>query len=116
MAAAFHSSFGALLVSEPNQSHFHPLAVTPATTVLPRLARNTKLLGLVRLLGKPIDSSTSLEVFDDELPTEGTATDSTAQFGLVAPVVTAGAQQREAFLVLGPKRSDEPYDRDDRSW
>src|SRR5438105_3633486 len=34
--------------------------------------------------------------------------------GSVAPIVTAAGPHREALLVLGTKRSEEPYDRDDR--
>src|SRR4029079_5519096 len=37
-----------------------------------------------------------------------------ARVDLVVPIMTAAAHQREALLVLGTKRSEEPYDRDDR--
>ena len=57
MSAAFHSTFVALLVCEPHQRDFHVLAVAPDTSVVPRLTRDSKLVGLVRVLGKPIDFS-----------------------------------------------------------
>jgi len=108
ISTALHSTFVALLVCEPHQRDFHVLAVAPDTSVVPRLTRDSKLVGLVRVLGKPIDSSSSPDLFDDVLPAED------ARVDLVAPIVTAAASQREALLVLGTKRSEEPYDRDDR--
>ena len=114
MSAAFHSTFVALLVCEPHQRDFHVMAVAPGTTDVPRLTRDSKLVGLVRVLGKPIDFSSSPDLFDDELPTEDAAAGRATRVDLVAPIVTAAAPQREALLVLGTKRSEEPYDRDDR--
>ena len=114
MSAAFHSTFVALLVCEPRQRDFHVVAVAPGTTDVPRLARDSKLVGLVRVLGKPIDFSSSPDLFDDELPAEDAAASRATRVDLVAPIVTAAAPQREALLVLGTKRSEEPYDRDDR--
>ena len=114
MSAAFHSTFVALLVCEPHQRDFHVLAVAPDTSVVPRLTRDSKLVGLVRVLGKPIDFSRSPALFDDELPAEDAAAIRATRVDLVAPIVTAAAHQREALLVLGTKRSEEPYDRDDR--
>ena len=101
MSTAFHSTFVALLVSEPNQRDFHVLAVTPDANVIPRLTRDSTLVGLVRVLGKPIDFSSSPALLDDELPAEDAAAIRAAQIDLVAPIVTAGAHQREALLVLG---------------
>ena len=66
MSAAFHSRFVALLVSEPNQREFHVLAVTPDSFVAPKLTRDSKLVGFVRVLGKPIDCSSFPDLFVDE--------------------------------------------------
>ena len=71
--SAFHSTFVALLVCEPHQRNFHVVAVSPGTTDVPRLTRDSKLVGLVRVLGKPIDFSSSPDLFDDELPAEDAA-------------------------------------------
>jgi Protein kinase domain len=68
----------------------------------------------VRVLGKPIDLSNSPDWFDDQLPAEEAAAIRAARVDLVAPIVTAAAHDREALLVLGTKRSEEPYARDDR--
>ena len=65
-------------------------------------------------MGKPIDFSSSPNWLDDELPAEDAAAIRATRVDLVAPIVTAAAHQREALLVLGTKRSEEPYGRDDR--
>ena len=114
LRAAFHSTFVALLVSEPHQRGFHVLAVAPDTSAVPRLTRDSKLVGLARVLGKPIDFSRSPDLFDGELPAEDAPAMRATQVDLVAPIVAAAANQRESLLVLGTKRSEEPYDRDDR--
>jgi len=102
MSAAFHSSSIALLESEPHQHAFRVVAVTPGANVVPRLTRDSTLVGLARVLGKPFDASS----FQATIPA--------GPVDLVAPIVTGGAHQREAVLVLGTKRSEEPYDHDDR--
>ncbi len=114
MSAAFHSTFCALLVCEPHQRRFHVLAVAPDTTHVPRLTRDSKLVGLVRVLGKPIDYSSSPGLFDNELPAEDAVAVGAARVDLVAPIVTGATHQPEALLVLGTKRSEEPYAQDDR--
>jgi tRNA A-37 threonylcarbamoyl transferase component Bud32 len=114
MSAAFHSTFVALLVCEPHQRDFHVLAVAPDASVVPRLTRASTLVGLVRVLRKPIEVSTSPDWLDDELPAPDAAAMRAARVDLVAPIVTGAAHQREALLVLGTKRSEEPYGRDDR--
>jgi serine/threonine-protein kinase len=102
MSAAFHSSFIALVESEPHEHAFRVVAITPGANVVLRLTRDNTLIGLVRVLGKPVDASS----FQATIPS--------APVDLVAPIVAGGAHQREAVLVLGPKRSEEPYDHDDR--
>ena len=81
---------------------------------MPRLTRDSKLVGLVRVLGKPIDFSSSPDLFDEQLLADDAAAIGATRVDLVAPIVTAAAHRREALLVLGTKRSEEPYDRDDR--
>jgi signal transduction protein with GAF and PtsI domain len=114
MRDAFHSTFVALLACEPHQRDFHVLAVAPNTSVVPQLTRDSTLVGLVRVLGKPIDVSTSPEFFDDEPHGEDAAAIRATRVDLVAPIVIGVAHQREVLLVLGTKRSEEPYGRDDR--
>jgi hypothetical protein len=114
MTAAFHATFVALMVREPHQPDFHTLAVAPDASVVPRLTGDSTLVGLVRVLGKPLDFSSSPGWLDDQLPAGEAAARRAARVDLVAPIVTGAMNQREALLVLGAKRSDEPYARDDR--
>jgi tRNA A-37 threonylcarbamoyl transferase component Bud32 len=114
MSAAFHCTFIALMVREPHQRDFHAVATAPDKSVIPRLTGESTLVGLLRVLGKPIDFSNRPGWLDDELPAEDAAAIRAARIELVAPIVVAGADQCEALLVLGAKQSEEPYSRDDR--
>ena len=118
LSAAFHSSYVTLMVSEPRQRGFHPLALAPDIRTVPRivphLTRDSTLVGLTRAMGKPIDFCNPPGWLADQLSREDADVIRTADVGLVAPIVTAGADRREALLVFGAKRSEEPYTRDDR--
>ena len=112
MIAAFHCSFIALMVREPHQRDFNAVATAPDQRLIPRLTGDSTLVGLVRVLGKPIDFSSRW--LDDELPADDASAIRATGIELVAPIVVAAANQREALLVIGAKRSEEPYTRDDR--
>jgi serine/threonine-protein kinase len=112
LSEAFHSRFVALVAFEPHQHDCHVLAVTPATEYVPRLTRDSQLLGLARVLRKPVSVSSSADPFD-ERPAVGALVHASG-VDLVAPIATGAGHEREALLVLGAKQSDEPYDRDDR--
>jgi hypothetical protein len=45
----------AILVCEPNDSFYRTIAVAPAGRSAPPLQKGSKLLSLVRLLGKPLE-------------------------------------------------------------
>src|SRR5881397_3939036 len=51
--AALHLEFAALLVREPGQESYRTLAASPSGEAPPPLPAEGKLMGLVRLLGKP---------------------------------------------------------------
>ena len=102
------------MMHEPHQRDFHAVATAPDNSVVPRLTGESTLVGLVRVLGHPIDVSSRSGWIDDELGAEGAAAIRATRIELVAPIVVAAADRREAVLVLGAKRSEEPYARDDR--
>jgi hypothetical protein len=122
MSAAFHSSFVALLVREPQQRDFHTLAAAPDTNLGLHLTRDSTLVGLVRVMGRPVDFCNAPEWLADQLSAEDAAAIRTVGVDLVAPIATiatvptGGRDRREALLVFGTKRSEEPYSRDDREF
>ena len=77
-----------------------------------RLAES-KLMSLVRLLGKPLEvPQTATGWLKDQLPQEETAFLRQSRIELLVPIATS-PDRTEALLALGLKRSEEPYSRED---
>jgi hypothetical protein len=71
-------------------------------------------MSLVRLLGKPLEMpQTGSSWLGQQLPHEETEFLRRARIELLVPISTA-AGRTEAMLVLGVKRSEEPYTREDQ--
>ncbi len=112
--AALHPEFAALLVRDPGEPQFRSLATAPGNHTPPVLAAESKLAALVRLLGKPLEVPHSESGWlHQQLPGEESEFLRRARIGLLVPVA-ASAEGREALLVLGVKRSEEPYGREDQ--
>jgi hypothetical protein len=114
MREAFHCSFVALLLCEPHQSDFEALAVAPHSKSVASLARDSTLAALVRVMGRPIELANAPTWLADQLSAGDATIIRNLDVDLVAPIVTGTPDGREALLVFGRKRSDEPYSRDDR--
>ncbi len=111
--AALHPEFVDLVAREPNEPSYRSLAVAPPGYSLPPLSAESKLMSLVRLLGKPIEvPQTQSGWLKEQLPQEETAFLRQARIELIVPIATA-ADRTEALLALGVKRSEEPYTRED---
>jgi len=112
--AALHPEFAALLVREPREPAYRALAVTPAGHQLPALSAQSKLMALVRLLGKPLEMPhTDSGWLQQKLPHEETEFLRQARIDLLVPAA-ASPERTEALLVLGGKRSEEPYSGEDQ--
>jgi tRNA A-37 threonylcarbamoyl transferase component Bud32 len=114
MRVAFHSSFVALMVREPDRDDFEALSVTPETNRAPHLTKDSTVVGLVRVIGKPVDFANAPDWLVDHLSDDDFVALHADGIELVAPIVTSTTDRREAMLVFGPKRSEEPYSREDR--
>lgn len=112
--AALHPEYAALLVRPPRDTAYRTLAVAPRGTSDLTLRADSKLVALARLLQKPLEAALGESGWlVEQLPPEETTFLREARIGLIVPVATpAGAP--EAMLVLGVKRSEEPYAREDR--
>jgi tRNA A-37 threonylcarbamoyl transferase component Bud32 len=112
--AALHPEFAAILVCEPNEAFYRTLAVTPVANSSPPLKKGSKLLSLVRLLGKPLEvPQTESGWLQQQLPHEETEFLRQARIDLLVPVTT-DPLRTEALLALGAKRSEEPYSGEDQ--
>jgi tRNA A-37 threonylcarbamoyl transferase component Bud32 len=112
--AALHPEFVALLVRAPRDPAFRTLASAPGPTMGLALRADSKLLGVARLLGRPLEVEPGESGWlKEQLPHEETTFLREARIGLIVPIAMppGGA---EALLVLGVKRSEEPYSREDQ--
>lgn len=112
--AALHPEFVALLVRQPRDPAYRSAAAAPSGQAPPALPAESKLVALVRLLGKPLEMPHSESGWlQQQLPHEETEFLRRARIDLLVPVATS-AGRTEALLVLGVKRSEEPYGREDQ--
>jgi hypothetical protein len=112
--AALHPEFAALLIREPRETAYRTLSIAPVASVLPALPAASKLMAMVRLLGKPLEvPQTGSSWLGEQLPREETEFLRKARVEFLVPIASA-PDRTEAVLVLGIKRSEEPYSREDR--
>ncbi len=112
--AALHPEFAALLVRGPGEVGYHSVAAAPSAHAPPPLPAESKLLALVRLLGKPLEVSlTEAGWLKQQLPHAEADFLHQARIDLVVPI-SAAPGRTEAVLALGIKRSEEPYSREDQ--
>jgi tRNA A-37 threonylcarbamoyl transferase component Bud32 len=114
--AALHPECAMLLAREPGQPCYRALACAPASARPLEVQSETKLMGLLRLLEKPLEvSSGESSWWREQLPHDETQWLRESRVELLIPVALV-AEQREVLLVLGPKRSEEPYSREDKEF
>ncbi len=110
---ALHSEFVDLLAREPREQSYRSLAMAPPEHAPLALPAETKLMSLVRLLGRPLEvPQTGSSWLGEQLPHEETEFLRQSRIDLLVPISTA-ADRTEALLALGVKRSEEPYARED---
>ena len=112
--AALHPEFVAFLLSEPPEQFYRTLIAVPSGTGPPALKKEGKLLSLIRLLGKPVEvPQTESGWLHQQLPHEETEFLRRARIDLLVPVAT-DPQRTEVLMVLGVKRSEQPYSGEDQ--
>jgi tRNA A-37 threonylcarbamoyl transferase component Bud32 len=111
--AALHPEFVAIFMREPRTSMYLTIATSPSDKGPPPVSADGKIVGLVRLLGKPVvvgpDESGWLA---QHLPDHEREFLQESRLELIVPITTR--DDLDAMIVLGPKRSEEPYSREDQ--
>jgi hypothetical protein len=114
---ALHAEFVSLMIREPDRSEYLTLAVVPSTAVAgvpATLGANSKLIGLARVLGKPLEVLTAeSEWLERRVPRAEIDFLRQKRIDLIVPIVGT-PESRDALLILGIKRSEEPYTREDQ--
>ncbi|MBN1567844.1 MAG: protein kinase [Acidobacteria bacterium] len=110
--AALHPEFTAVLVRRPGAPNYRVLAAREKAP--PPIPADSKLIRLIRLLGKPVDISQSQTGWlSNQLPMEESEFLRRARLEWLFPISLAEGQT-EALLAVGPKRSESPYSREDQ--
>jgi hypothetical protein len=114
---ALHPRFVALLLRDDHHRDYRTVAASPDQRAHVSLAADNKVLALARLLGKPLDLGGSrTEWLARKLPGADAGVLQEAAIELIVPVGSADGSKDGAasgLLVLGAKRSEEPYSEDD---
>jgi len=112
--AALHPEFAAIMFRPPQGTHFGALACSPSGGTPPPLPAEGKLIGLLRLLGRPLEVTLGASGWlQEQLPHQDTDFLRRARIDLLVPIAIT-PPDAEALLALGVKRSEEPYTREDQ--
>ena len=110
--AALHPEFVALLVRQPNEVLYRVLVAVPAGLSPIPLRVDSTLVALLRGLGKPLEVTGGIQWLTQQLPPAEVRFLEESRIELLVPIVTH-VERAESVLVLGVKRSEEPYTRQD---
>ncbi len=111
--SALHPAFVALLVGDEAHGH-RVLASAPLRDLQLELPRGSKVAALVRLLGQPLDLGLGQSGWvGQQLPPDEVELVRRTRIALLVPIPRP-EDGPGALLALGPKRSEEPYSREDQ--
>jgi tRNA A-37 threonylcarbamoyl transferase component Bud32 len=111
---ALHPEFVAILMREATEPLYRGIASVPPDVYPRGLTAESKLMSAFRLFAKPLQISLAESGWlKQQLPSEDTNFLREARIDLMVPIATA-PHGREALMVLGPKKSEEPYSNEDQ--
>ena len=111
---ALHPEFVAILMREASDPLYRCIASAPPEIYPRGLTADSKLMSAFRLFAKPLQISLAESGWlKQQLPSEDTNFLRDARIDLMVPIAIA-PHGREALMVLGPKRSEEPYGTEDQ--
>lgn len=111
---ALHPEFVAILMREATQPIYRRIASAPPEIYPRGLSAESKLMSAFRLFAKPLQISLAESGWlKQQLPSEDTNFLRDARIDLMVPIAIA-PHDREALMVLGPKKSEEPYGSEDQ--
>jgi tRNA A-37 threonylcarbamoyl transferase component Bud32 len=111
---ALHPVFVSILMREESEPVYRCTASMPPDICPRGLSAESKLMAVFRLFAKPLQMSlTESGWLKQQLPPEDTNVLREGRIDLMVPIALA-SQGREAIIVLGPKKSEEPYSGEDQ--
>jgi serine/threonine-protein kinase len=112
ISEALHPEYAALLVKPAGGGSFQPRAAAPAGTAVESLPAEHAVVDVLRALRKPFNRSAEASIAR-RLGERDAAWLARNRADLIVPVLVARGSAAEALMVLGPKRSEEPYGDED---
>jgi hypothetical protein len=107
--SALHPLMVTVMMKPRSSASFAAITAMPATHAVPPLPASSPITQIVRALGRPVAfGSSGLH----EVPPHQQRWLTEAGAELVVPIATDPSRD-EAMLVLGPRRSEEPYSKED---
>jgi tRNA A-37 threonylcarbamoyl transferase component Bud32 len=111
---ALHPEFVSILMREATEPIYRCLASAPPEVYPRGLSAEGKLMAAFRLFARPLQISLAESGWlKQQLPSEDTNFLRDARIDLMVPIAIA-PHAREALIVLGPKKSEEPYGSEDQ--
>jgi tRNA A-37 threonylcarbamoyl transferase component Bud32 len=115
---SLHPLSAAILIRPPNASTFEVMApASSGSGAMASIPEDSKIVGLLRLLQKPIDlGPDEASRLVQDLPEAEREMLEQAPLDLLVPIAMheeARPTQTEALLALGPRRSEEPFSQED---
>ena len=107
--AALHPTLVAVMRKPKAAGTFVAAAVAPAGSAIAPLDSTSAIATIVRALARPVVIGTELR---RDLPDQDLAWLQKSDVDMIVPIVTDGAGE-QVVLLLGPRRSEEPYSRED---
>jgi eukaryotic-like serine/threonine-protein kinase len=113
LEVTLHPRFVQILLKDPGASEYRIVAAVPASGVPEPPRSDSKVMGVLRVLGKPIEVfHTDTGWLRHHLPADERESLRRSGVDLLVPI-TPSTADTEAVLVLGEKRSEEPYSAED---
>jgi len=111
---ALHPEFVVIQMRESAEPRFRSIASAPPKIQLNGPSASSKLMAIFRLFAKPLQTSLAESGWLwQKLPREDTDFLQNANIDLMVPIAIA-PHDPEALMILGPKKSEEPYGSEDQ--
>jgi len=112
---ALHPEFVAVMLREATGREYRCFASVPAGQACPSIDVNSTLVGLLGVLGKPLEvSAADSGWLQARLPEQEIRFVRHTRLDLLVPIRAMRSEHIGAFLALGTKRSEEPFTREDQ--
>ena len=109
---AFHPTMVAILLRDSSADHYRAVSFYPANADPIEFSATARFCQLAQVVGKPLQIGDERGSFRDHLPENEIDVIRRAHIDWLIPV-SAAAKGCVALLAVGPKRSEQPYSRED---